>query len=336
MMLPNQITSQNFSQTGKGGYKSVEVDAFLQRVYQSYNKLYQDNKALCEKLDETIPLLDEYTKSKNSIADALIWAKATAEKNIEEAKVIADKLVAEATDKADRIYNEKVAEADSYYNGKVTQAKEDAAKAEAELESLKKQSEKYSEKYVEQINQKAQALVEEANLKAASIVADAYSDAKEAKEKTEKIIADANAELNSLKAEAAEIKKEIFALITHAQNAADKVRERIFEPVTVEENAEDVVPEADSIDFATLEKFSMDDFEEIAEPVEEEEVKTETNNSDPGYVRFFGAESPDVNDLLSGIFTAIRDEGAKKVKNDEDENSFRFADIFADPSDRRI
>ena len=55
MMLPNQITLQHFTQTGKGGYRSIEVDAFLQRVYQSYNKLYNDNKALNDKLEELMP-----------------------------------------------------------------------------------------------------------------------------------------------------------------------------------------------------------------------------------------------------------------------------------------
>ena len=137
MMLPNQITLQTFTQTGKGGYKAVEVDAFIQRVYQSYNKLYNDNKALCEKLDEILPVIDEYNKRKNSIADALIWAKSTAEKNIEESQNIADKLVSEATEKADKLYEEKKAEADAYYEAKTAEAEAKAATAKAELPSKK-------------------------------------------------------------------------------------------------------------------------------------------------------------------------------------------------------
>ena len=141
MMLPNQITLQSFSQNGKGGYKAIEVDAFLQRVFQSYNKLYNDNKALCEKLDETAPLIEEYNKRKNSIADALIWAKSTAEKNIEEAQSIADKLIYEASEKADKMYEDKKSEADTYYNAKTSEADKRAEKAKSEFESIKKQAE---------------------------------------------------------------------------------------------------------------------------------------------------------------------------------------------------
>lgn len=332
MMLPNQITLQTFSQNGKGGYKAIEVDAFLQRVFQSYNKLYADNKALCEELDETRPLLNEYNQRKNSIADALIWAKSTAEKNIEEAKTVADNLVAEATEKAEKLYDDKKAEADAYYTEKTAEAEKRASKAQAEFDSLKKQSEEYSEKYIAEINLKAQTIVEDANLKAASIVSEAYADAQKAKEKVDSIIAEANAELERLKAEAAKIKSQILSLVSDAEKAADKIDDTVFESVTAEKADDGEAVTAEQLNIDDIEKFDFDIIEDV-EIVEEPEEKAEENNGQPEFVRFFGNEMPDVNELLTGIFNAVSEEKTRR-ENNEDENTFRFSNIFAEPSDR--
>ncbi|MBE6785009.1 MAG: DivIVA domain-containing protein [Ruminococcaceae bacterium] len=335
MMLPNQITLQTFTQTAKGGYKAVEVDAFIQRVYQSYNKLYNDNKALCEKLDEILPVIDEYNKRKSSIADALIWAKSTAEKNIEEAKGIADKLVSEATEKADRLCEEKKAEADAYYEEKTSEAEKKAATAKAELESIKKQADSFSEQYTQKINVKAQQLVEQANEKAAAIVADAYADAKAAKEKAESTLNEANRELNALKAEAAKIKNELLALVGLAQQAAEEVANRIFEPVEADEGTEDEAVEAPVIDVNEIEAFTLEGIEPEL-PAENEEKPVQISEEAPGqpeFVRFFDTKLPEVNDLLSEIFTAVNEQNPQRAKGEE-ENSFRFTNIFDDPADR--
>lgn len=335
MMLPNQITLQSFSQNGKGGYKAVEVDAFLQRVFQSYNKLYNDNKALCEKLDETAPLIEEYNKRKNSIADALIWAKSTAEKNIEEAQSIADKLIYEASEKADKMYEDKKSEADTYYNAKTSEADKRAEKAKAEFESIKKQAEAFSEEYVSSINEKAKAIIEDANAKAATIVADAYADAKAAKEKADAIIASANKELNVIKAEAAKIKNELLSLVSLAQQAAEEVDNRIFEPVEADEAARENDTEAPQIDIDDIEPFTLDNIQpEVPEDVSLSIGGNEVNVSQPDFVRFFGTELPDVNDLISDIFTAVSNENNTKKQEAEEDNSFRFTKIFDEPSDR--
>ena len=327
MMLPNQITLQHFTQTGKGGYRSLEVDAFLQRVYQSYNKLYNDNKALNDKLEELMPQIEEYNRSKTTIADALIWAKSTAEKNIEEAKAISENLVADATAKADKLLEDKKMEADTYYADKTMAANRNLEKAKSELESIKQQSAIFSDRYIAEINVKTQTIIEDANSKAASIVADAYADAKKAREKADRIIADANAELEMLKAEAIKIKNEMYALISYAQTAAEKVSSYSFDAFEKDEGAESEVLEAKSIDFDEIQKFSFDGIQQLTveeEAQPEEAPVEESKPAQPEYVRFFGADIPDVNDILSGIFAA----GNKN--NNEDENSFRFEKVVSD------
>ena len=67
-------------------------------------------------------------------------------------------------------------------------------------------------------------------------------------------------------------------------------------------------------------------------PVEEAPVE-ESKPVQPEYVRFFGADIPDVNDILSGIFAA-----ASNKNTNEEENSFRFEKVVSDfdrPSDTR-
>ena len=338
MMLPNQITLQHFTQTGKGGYRSIEVDAFLQRVYQSYNKLYNDNKALSDKLDELLPQIEEYNRSKSTIADALIWAKSTAEKNIEEAKSIAENLVADATAKSDKLLEDKKAEADNYYAEKTLSANKNLEKAKAELESIKQQSEIFSDRYIAEINVKTQTIIEDANSKAATIVSEAYSDAKKAREKADRIIANANAELQLLKNEAAKIKEEILSLISYAQTAAEKIDTSAFENIVNEEVAESEVVTAKSINPDEIEKFSFDGIQYVEideEKPTQEETAVEKAPSQPEYVRFFGADIPDVSDILSGIFAAAKD---SSPKNNEEDNSFRFEKVVSDfdrPTERK-
>lgn len=330
MMLPNQITLQHFTQTGKGGYRSIEVDAFLQRVYQSYNKLYNDNKALNDKLDELIPQIEEYNRSKSTIADALIWAKSTAEKNIEEAKSIAENLVADATAKADKLLEDKKSEADNYYAEKTLSANKNLEKAKAELESLKQQSAVFSDRYIAEINVKTQTIIEDANSKAATIVSEAYSDAKKAREKADRIIADANAELQLLKNEASKIKEELLSLISYAQTASEKIDTSAFEDIKQDEAPEGEVISAKSINYDEVEKFNFDGIQyvEVEEDIDvQDEPVAESTPSQPEYVRFFGADIPDVNDILSGIFAAAKE---SSTKNNEDDNSFRFEKVVSD------
>lgn len=336
MMLPNQITLQNFSQTGKGGYKALEVDAFLQRVYQSYNKLYTENKALSDRLDDLVPQIEEYNRSKSSIADALIWAKSTAEKNIEEAKTIAENLVADATVKSEKLFEEKKAEADNYYVSKTSAADERLEKANKEFDALKQQSEIYSERYISEINVKTRTIIEDANSKAASIVADAYADAKKAREKADRIIAEANKELDSIKKEADKIKKEILSLISYAQLAAESVNEITFEHAEAETSETEEILEAKQIDTEEIESFSLNGIENLTtEDTETSDENAEPDESakpvQPDYVRFFGADIPDVNEILSGIFSAVN---AGNSQNNEDENSFKFTSILSGPEER--
>ena len=115
MMLPNQINNQRFSAVGKGGYRASEVDAFIQRVFQNYSKLYSDNNILRERLSAITPLIDEYNENKRAIADALIWAKTTSDKTVDQARGEAESLIENAKAEAEKIIADKTSEAKAVY-----------------------------------------------------------------------------------------------------------------------------------------------------------------------------------------------------------------------------
>ncbi len=338
MMNPNYILSYKFAPCGKNGYLSTDVDAFAQRVHESYAKVYNDNKILVEKNDASKRIVEEYKKTKNSIADTLILAKTTADKNIEEAKQLSERLISEATQNAEMLYEEKKAQADAYYNGRVAAADEKVAKAEAEFLNLKNQADVFSEKYIEEVNVKARKIIDDANSTAATVVADAFADVKKAKEKAEQILSDANNELNALKAQSAKIKNEILSLITLAQKAAEEVDNRIFDPIAAENSADEIV-EVEQFDVEELEPFTLDAVEADTGTEETAEVNAEPgvsladeDNSHPEFVRFFETKLPPVDDMFSGIFASLGREKAADKRN-EDENVYKFNDIFADPAD---
>ncbi len=349
MMLPNQIMNQRFSQAGKGGYRASEVDAFIQRVFQNYNKLYNDNNVLKERLSAITPLIDEYNENKRAIADALIWAKTTSDKTVEQAQAEAKEILEVANADGQKIIAEKTAEAQSVYAQELNSTEIALENAKTELEMTRSQAKSFSERYISEINAKAASLIEEANSNASKIVADAYKDAQTARDKADAIIRKANEELEAIKAEASRLKAEIERAV---KMAAESVAE-----ITVEDIEPEVAPDAEvietkQIDISEIEEFTFDfDMEEIeaedsdavqiSEPSEETddtpsfEVETvvdditldeseEINEGTDDFISGGSASMPDVNAYISKIFDSAG-------SGDSDFSSFAdgLSDAFA-------
>ncbi len=327
MMLPNQIMNQRFSQAGKGGYRASEVDAFIQRVFQNYNKLYNDNNVLKERLSAITPLIDEYNENKRAIADALIWAKTTSDKTVEQAQAEAKEILEAANADGQKIIAEKTAEAQSVYAQELNSTEIALENAKTELEMTRSQAKSFSERYISEINAKAASLIEEANSNASKIVADAYKDAQTARDKADAIIRKANEELEAIKAEASRLKAEI-------ERAVKMATESVAE-ITVEDIEPEVAPDAEiietkQIDISEIEEFTFDFNEEEAEleisetvqisDISEEavdapsfEVETvvddvdldeseEINEDTDDFISGGSAAMPDVNAYISKIF----------------------------------
>lgn len=276
MMTPLQITTQHFTPNGKGGYKASEVDAFMQKVSKFYGKLYNDNKALNEKLTAISPIIDEYNRNKAAIANALISAQTAADAKIQQANAAVDAAVAEANAKGDAIMEAKILEAEKYYSEKTKDADAKLLELEKSYTALKAQSDEFREKYIAEVNQKVDEIINDANEKASVIVAKAYEDAKLARERADKIIEQANAELSDIMAKSEKIRAELAEIVL----AASKFTEtKEFAPLeTVESAQEDIKAEELSAD--DMPEFDLDAIEAASEADEAEKESNPINEDD--------------------------------------------------------
>lgn len=315
MMLPNQINNQRFSTAGKGGYRASEVDAFIQRVFQNYNKLYNENNILKERLSSISPLIDEYNENKRAIADALIWAKTTSDKTVEQAHLEAREIIDSANTEGEKIIADKAAEAQAVYAQELNSTLAALEDAKTELEMTRSQAKSFSERYISEINSKAMSIVEDANSNASKIVADAYKDAQTARDKADALINKANDELASIKAEASRLKAEIEKA---ARIAAESVSAFVIEEIEPEKAVDAEVIEAKQIDLSEIEEFAFDFDAEKAELPEADEdeisaVGTQESESEPSLMvetvlevdSDICEEAPDAkDDFISGGSTA--------------------------------
>ncbi len=308
MMLPNQINNQRFSAVGKGGYRASEVDAFIQRVFQNYSKLYSDNNILRERLSAITPLIDEYNENKRAIADALIWAKTTSDKTVEQARSEAESIIESANAEGTKIIADRTNEAQSVYARELESAKNELEKVKNELEFTRNQAKDFSEKYIAEINSKAVSVIEDANANASKIVSDAYKDAQTARDKADEIIKKANEELALIRNEAAKLKTEIEKAVKKATEAVSVI--------SVEEIESEIISasepiEAKQIDLEEIEEFTFDFDEESLEAAEsnEDEVSQEPSFVietvyDEIPVKENISELSESEDLISGGSTA--------------------------------
>ncbi len=332
MMLPNQISSQRFSAAGKGGYRASEVDAFIQKVFQNYNKLFNDNNILKERLSSITPLIDEYNENKKAIANALIWAQTTSDKTINDAKNEAKLLLDEAADEGKQLLEVKKAEAEAVYSEKLEEARVNLDKATKEYELIRSESAALSEKYISEVNAKAAEIIEDANAKASKIVADAYNDAKSAREKADAILDSAKSELLAIKKESAKLKKELEDAMRFTSETLASLTVEV-EEFQISEDSEEKKIDALKLEKSDIEEFSIDfadmiqDSEDIKAEVEAEQsfgIQVETvideeineeNKSDDLISGSSKDEMLDVNAYISKIFESVGN-------NDSDFSSF--------------
>lgn len=332
MLTPLQISTQRFTPSGKGGYKAAEVDVFIQKVYKNYTKLFNDNNTLNERLASLSPVIDEYNQNKASIANALISAQTVANTKLDEAKASADAIIADANREADEIIQKKTIEAEKYYHDRTQEADTKLTELQTAFSKIKSESDSYKENYLKEVNVVVNGIIEDANEKAASIVAKAYNDAKLARERADEVISSANAELEVIKAETAKIKQELTALIKLAESAAESVGD--YQVIEKVENEQEEI-KAEKIAAEDIPSF---DFEIKNEPVESEEIVLEQETYKSEEVVFdesfddeesldlfsnSSPEIPDVNSYLAKIFDSASQE----------ESSFGFDDLISESED---
>ena len=294
-MLPNEILSVRFTKNGKDGYRMTEVDSFKNKVYESFNKVYNENNILNGRVSELNALIQKYNSDKEAIASTLIYAQSTADKTLSEARQKADEIVSEANERAEREYADRIKAAED----KLQELKDDYERTKAELE-------KYSATYTDNINAQAKDIVEKANAKAASIVAEAKTEAGKIADENREIVAEAKDELTKIGNTIAKLKADAFEVTTKINALTEGVKEE-FAAVAGEFGFDSVI--ADEIDKDAIEPFSMPDFTEIlAESVDISSGRPVGDNTISGAPK---ASIPDVNEYITKIFESVGSDGVE-------------------------
>ncbi len=111
MLTPKEIQEVLFEQSVLGGYKKEEVDAFLDRVQEDYQKMFDENAELVEKIKICVDKIEEYREDEKFLKTAIVNAQKmqeAAEKEIQlkekeselSAREKAAEIIAEAEKKA--------------------------------------------------------------------------------------------------------------------------------------------------------------------------------------------------------------------------------------------
>lgn len=127
MLTLNDIINASFRKSGFSGYRTEDVDGFLDRVRESYDellkrgtqqdeeidKLKSENQQMTEKVKILADKVEEFRAQEDEIKNALISAQKLGDSSVREARHRAEIIVKDANLKAEHIIagaNEKVIE----------------------------------------------------------------------------------------------------------------------------------------------------------------------------------------------------------------------------------
>lgn len=101
-ILPKDIKKTDFKKTLRG-YDANEVDAFLETVSLRYERLYDENNSLTEKVKVLTSDIDLYKENETTLQKAIVKAQDLAEEIIGNAKKRAENIVKESELNAQKI-----------------------------------------------------------------------------------------------------------------------------------------------------------------------------------------------------------------------------------------
>lgn len=102
MITPHDIKSKEFQKSFRG-YNEIEVDRFLDDIINSYEKIYNENIELKDKIMVLNEKLTKYDNLEQTLKDTLIVAQTTSEDVIKSSKERADAIINTAEINSKRI-----------------------------------------------------------------------------------------------------------------------------------------------------------------------------------------------------------------------------------------
>ncbi len=106
MLTLEEIENISFRKAGLGGYKTDDVDAFVDGVILKVKDLEVANKELEARIEQLNKKILKYQEKAESVQDALITAEMTAKKLVKDATTKAETILTEAMTKAEKTISE--------------------------------------------------------------------------------------------------------------------------------------------------------------------------------------------------------------------------------------
>ena len=104
-LTPMEIHNKEFSKSFRG-YNEDEVDQFLDKIVEEFEKLYKENLELKDKILVLNDQIDKYNSLEHTLKETLIVAQSTADEVIAAAKEKAKTIVENANIEAKRLIDE--------------------------------------------------------------------------------------------------------------------------------------------------------------------------------------------------------------------------------------
>lgn len=129
MLTPNDITNKKFEKSAIG-YKTEEVDNFLDEIINSYSELYNDKEEAEAKLEVLAEKLEEYRSNEDSLRTVLMGAQKLGENIVRDAKAKAEVILSDAENQVKQVFSES--------ESKILKEKETLATVQKETTDFKK------------------------------------------------------------------------------------------------------------------------------------------------------------------------------------------------------
>ncbi len=221
MLTPDKIKEKSFQTTGRGSYRSDDVDSFLSEVSASYEQMFKENTDLIKKISILAKKVEEYRADEESLKMALFNAQKLADRIVAEAKETAANEVASVKDETDTL-------------------RADAARDAAALEENAKNE---SEAMLATAKRESDALVASAKAEAEKLLKDATAEAKEILGNINRKVTHESLVYEMVQKEASEFKSKLVAMYKDHINLINQLPEIVDEQLDEEEKAT-VVEEA--------------------------------------------------------------------------------------------
>lgn len=134
MLTPLDIENKSFKKKPLG-YSEIEVEEFLTKVLEDYEKLYKENIELKDKLTTLNEGMQHYKSIEETLQNTLILAQSTGEDIKKNAYAKAENIIKEAENKAAQIIAEANQEL-AKLNGRYEEMKRNFGAFKARVEAL--------------------------------------------------------------------------------------------------------------------------------------------------------------------------------------------------------